>query len=80
ATENRPGVFSFGSADRMVAFARKNKMRVYGHTLIWYRVPGWVSDITDAKTIQAAMNRNIKQVVTRYKNSIDAWDVVNEPL
>ncbi|MBY5880626.1 endo-1,4-beta-xylanase [Rhizobium ruizarguesonis] len=80
ATEKRPGVFSFGSADRMVAFARKNNMRVYGHTLIWYRVPGWVSDITDAKTIQAAMNRHIKQVVTRYKNSIDAWDVVNEPL
>ncbi|MGO8572854.1 endo-1,4-beta-xylanase, partial [Rhizobium ruizarguesonis] len=50
------------------------------HTLIWYRVPGWVSDITDAKTIQAAMIRHIKQVVTRYKNSIDAWDVVNEPL
>ncbi|MBB4290979.1 endo-1,4-beta-xylanase [Rhizobium leguminosarum] len=64
----------------MVAFARKNNMRVYGHTLIWYRVPEWVSDITDAKTLQVAMNRHIKQVVTRYKNSIDAWDVVNEPL
>ena len=79
-TEKRPGVFSFGSADRMVAFARKNNMRVYGHTLIWYRVPGWVSDITEEDHIQAAMNRHIKQVVTRYKNSIDAWDVVNEPL
>lgn len=55
-------------------------MRVYGHTLIWYRVPEWVSEITDAKTIQATMNRHIKQVVTRYKSSIDAWDVVNEPL
>lgn len=80
ATEKRPGVFSFANADRMVAFARKNNMRVYGHTLIWYRVPEWVSDIKDARTIQAAMNRHIKQVVTRYKNSIDAWDVVNEPL
>ncbi|MBX5160043.1 MULTISPECIES: endo-1,4-beta-xylanase [unclassified Rhizobium] len=80
ATEKRPGVFSFRNADRMVAFAQKNNMRVYGHTLIWYRVPEWVSDITDAKAIQATMNRHIKQVVTRYKNSIDAWDVVNEPL
>ncbi|MBB3917400.1 endo-1,4-beta-xylanase [Rhizobium fabae] len=80
ATEKRPGVFSFADADRMVAFARKNNMRVYGHTLIWYRVPDWVSGITDAQTIQAAMNRHIKQVVTRYKRSIDAWDVVNEPL
>ncbi|MBP2444514.1 endo-1,4-beta-xylanase [Rhizobium leguminosarum] len=80
ATEKRPGVFSFKNADRMVAFAQKNNMRVYGHTLIWYRVPEWVSDITDAKAIQATMNRHIKQVVTRYKNSIDAWDVVNEPL
>jgi len=80
ATEKRPGVFSFKNADLMVAFARKNNMRVYGHTLIWYRVPEWVSEITDAKTIQATMNRHIKQVVTRYKNSIDAWDVVNEPL
>ncbi|EJT04697.1 endo-1,4-beta-xylanase [Rhizobium sp. CCGE 510] len=80
ATEKRPGVFSFENADRMVAFAHKNNMRVYGHTLIWYRVPEWVSDITDAKTMQATMNRHIKQVVTRYKNAIDAWDVVNEPL
>ncbi|MBX4888217.1 endo-1,4-beta-xylanase [Rhizobium bangladeshense] len=80
ATEKRPGVFSFGPADRLVAFARKNNMRVYGHTLVWYRTPDWVSAITDAETIRVAMNRHIKQVVTRYKRSIDAWDVVNEPL
>lgn len=80
ATEKTPGVFNFGSADRMVAFATQNNMRVYGTVLIWYRVPGWVSKITDAQTIQAAMSRHIKQVVTRYKGSIDAWDVVNEPL
>ncbi|MBB4190715.1 endo-1,4-beta-xylanase [Rhizobium aethiopicum] len=80
ATEKRPGVFSFGPADQIVAFARKNNMRVYGHTLVWYRTPDWVSAITDAATIRAAMNRHIKQVVGRYKESIDAWDVVNEPL
>ncbi|ANL66886.1 glycoside hydrolase family 10 protein [Rhizobium phaseoli] len=80
ATEKSPGVFSFGGADRMVAFARKNNMRVYGHTLIWYRVPDWVSEITDARALRTVMNRHIKQVVARYKGSIDAWDVVNEPL
>lgn len=80
ATEKSPGVFSFGAADRMVAFERKNNMRVYGHTLIWYRVPDWVSEITDAQALRTVMNRHIKQVVARYKGSIDAWDVVNEPL
>ncbi|MBX5143418.1 endo-1,4-beta-xylanase [Rhizobium lentis] len=80
ATEKNPGVFSFASADRLVAFAQKNNMRVYGHTLIWYRVPDWVSEIADARALRTAMDRHIKQVVARYKSSIDAWDVVNEPL
>ncbi|AGS23016.1 endo-1,4-beta-xylanase [Rhizobium etli] len=80
ATEKMPGVFSFGPADQVVGFARRNNMRVYGHTLVWYRTPDWVSAINDAETIRAAMNRHIKQVVGRYKGSIDAWDVVNEPL
>ncbi|WP_064684907.1 endo-1,4-beta-xylanase [Rhizobium bangladeshense] len=80
ATEKSPGVFSFTGADRVVAFARKNNMRIYGHTLIWYRVPDWVSEITDAQALRTVMNRHIKQVVARYKGSIDAWDVVNEPL
>ncbi|MBY4609637.1 endo-1,4-beta-xylanase [Rhizobium sp. 9T] len=80
ATEKSPGIFSFAGADRVVAFARNNNMRVYGHTLIWYRVPDWVSEITDAQALRTVMNRHIKQVVARYKGSIDAWDVVNEPL
>ncbi|WP_245372636.1 endo-1,4-beta-xylanase [Rhizobium leguminosarum] len=38
ATEKRPGVFSFGSADRMVHLRAKQHEGLWPY-LIWYRVP-----------------------------------------
>ncbi len=80
AVEKRPGVFEFGAADAIVSFAIENQMKIYGHTLIWYRVPGWVDKIDDEAGLRFAMERHIRAVMARYKGKVDAWDVVNEPL
>ncbi len=79
-TEPREGQVNYAPADRIVAFARSIGCSVYGHTLIWYRVPGWVDAITDADILKKAMRRRIGGAVGHFGQDIYAWDVVNEPM
>jgi endo-1,4-beta-xylanase len=82
----QPHRWSFGAADRYVAFGRENGMFVVGHTLIWHRqTPSWVfQDATghpvDRDTLLARMREHISTVIGRYKGKIGGWDVVNEAL
>jgi endo-1,4-beta-xylanase len=51
--EPQRGVFNWGPAVKLVAFAKANKQKVRGHTLVWHnQLPGWlasgVADIADA--------------------------------
>jgi endo-1,4-beta-xylanase len=51
--------------------------------LIWSQdqyTPAWVQAITDPAELQAITDEHIEAVVTRYRDQIDRWDVVNEPL
>lgn len=72
--------YFWDDADYLVNFAVENKLRVHGHTLIWYKhTPSWVSSFSgtkeDWKTI---MKEYIQDVVGRYKGKVASWDVVNE--
>ena len=78
AIEAVPKQFTFDVMDKIVDFAEANAMRVYGHTLIWYRVPAWVERLPDADSVSRAMQRHITTTMTHYAGRIDAWDVVNE--
>ena len=80
AIEAVPKQFTFDVMDKIVDFAEANAMRVYGHTLIWYRVPSWVERLTDPDAVSRAMQRHITTTMTHYAGRIDAWDVVNEVL
>jgi endo-1,4-beta-xylanase len=41
---SQPGVYDFSNADRFVAFAAANRMKVRGHTLVWHQaLPDWVT-------------------------------------
>jgi len=83
-----PGVYEFGPADELVAFAAANDMRVRGHTLVWGRPngpPTWLAPELAAATDPAAHLRDlmldhIDTVAGRYAGRIESWDVVNEPL
>ncbi|KAI5894567.1 glycoside hydrolase family 10 protein [Schizophyllum commune H4-8] len=65
--EPTQGQFSFTGSDALVDFANKNCLLVRGHTLVWHsQLPAYVSAITDAKTLTAAIQSHISGVVGRY--------------
>jgi endo-1,4-beta-xylanase len=79
SVERNPGQFNFQNADRIVAFATANGMKVRGHTLVWYQqLPGWVSALTTADAVREAMLNHIENVMNHFKGVVYAWDVVNE--
>jgi endo-1,4-beta-xylanase len=80
-TEPAPGQFNFALGDAVVEFAASHGQQVKGHTLVWhYALPAWVSALTSADELRAAMVNHITTVVGHYAGQIKAWDVVNEAL
>jgi endo-1,4-beta-xylanase len=80
-TENN---FTYAAADKIVAFAMANNMKVRGHTLVWWQQnPSWLfvnasgGDVTK-DVLLARMRNHISNVVGHFKGKVYAWDVVNE--
>jgi len=74
------GLFRFEDADALADFAIDKGMVLHGHPLIWYtQLPGWVMsmDLQEAETI---MYEHIDALVSRYRDKVALWDVVNEAL
>ena len=79
------GVFTYGPADQLVNFARQNGMNVRGHALVWHRqTPAWMfsenGTPASAERVLERMRNHITNVVTHFKGSVQAWDVVNEAM
>jgi endo-1,4-beta-xylanase len=80
----KPNLFDFDPADEFVAWGKKNKMFIVGHTLIWHnQTPTWffTDDQGKPNTPEQQLDvlrRHIETVAGRYKGKIQAWDVVNE--
>lgn len=82
ATEPSRNSFSYGRGDKLVAYAKKNGMRVRGHALAWHsQVPGWVSSGNFSKAeLLDILKNHIENVVGHYKGDVHEWDVVNEAI
>jgi endo-1,4-beta-xylanase len=86
SVEKTEGSFDYTEADKLVAFAREHGMKVRGHTLVWHRqTPAWVFlDSSGAPAspalLLARMKNHIRNVVSHFKGSVYAWDVVNEAI
>lgn len=79
ATEPTQGNFDFTQGDAVVAFALANGMKVKGHTLLWHnQLPAWLTSMTTASAVRAAMLGHIQGVMQHYDGKVIAWDVVNE--
>lgn len=84
--EPKQGMFTYQEADALVTIAGKNGLKVHGHTLVFGEAnPRWVSDLpygtsTQKMAVKQVMVNHIANVVSHYKNTVDSWDVVNEPL
>ena len=73
--------FDFKNGDRIASFARDHDLRMRGHTLAWYgAMPAWTESIATAEEAERELSRHIEHVVTRYRDAVWSWDVVNEPL
>ncbi|NQX01330.1 endo-1,4-beta-xylanase, partial [bacterium] len=81
-----PERYQFDSADAYFEYAKKRKMEVIGHTLVWHsQTPRWVFEGADGKPatkeeLLKRMRDHIHTVAGRYKGKVKGWDVVNEAL
>lgn len=79
------GTFNYTNADKIVAFAQANGIRVRGHCLCWHnQVPSWVfKDGTATASKELVLQRlrtHITIVMNHFKGKVYAWDVVNEAI
>jgi len=78
--------YYWNDADSIAAFAKRNNLKLRGHTLCWHnQTPRWF--FTDSAGNQVSkevllqrLKDHITTVVKRYKGTIYAWDVVNEAI
>lgn len=78
--EPQPGRANYDYTEQVVEWCRERKIRCKGHPLVWdHRAasPQWLPD--DFKEIERLSNTRVREIVARFKNRIDVWDVVNEP-
>ncbi len=84
AIEPTQGVYNWGPADQLVAFAQAHHQLVRGHTLMWHnQLPSWLTTGVSNGTISDSQLREIlkQHVMTEvghFKGKIWAWDVANE--
>jgi endo-1,4-beta-xylanase len=77
------GKFAWENADKILAFAQANQLKLRGHTLCWHQqTPKWFftkngQEVSKEELLQR-LKTHIFAVVGRYKGQIYAWDVVNE--
>jgi endo-1,4-beta-xylanase len=84
ALEPTEGNFTYTAADKIVAFAMANNMKVRGHTLVWHsQNPSWLfvdssgNDVS-ADVLLSRMRNHITNVMKHFHGKVYAWDVVNE--
>jgi endo-1,4-beta-xylanase len=73
--------YNFDMADKMVAYCKKNDIKVNAHTLIWHsQLPAFARRIQSVDSFKTFFNDHIKTVAGRYDGKVYSWDVVNEAL
>ncbi|MBR4729504.1 MAG: endo-1,4-beta-xylanase, partial [Prevotella sp.] len=81
-TEPQEGQFNWENADRIANFCRANGIKLRGHCLMWHSQIGrWMTaEGTTKEQFYARMKNHIQAVVSRYKDVVYCWDVVNEAM
>lgn len=79
----QPGwnTYNFDLADKLVAFAQKNNIKVNAHTLIWHsQLPAFMHGMENADSVRRYFENHILTIAGRYDKKVYSWDVVNEAL
>lgn len=77
------GKFCFEEADKIVAFAKENGMRMRAHAPVWHaQTPDWFFKQGDRpaprELVYERMEQHIKTVAEHFGNAVYCYDVVNE--
>lgn len=74
-------VYNFDLADKMMAYGKKNNIKINGHTLIWHsQLPAFARNIKSVDSFRTFFTNHITTVASRYDGQMYSWDVVNEAL
>ena len=82
----KEGEFHWENADKIANFCRKNGIKLRGHNLCWHsQFADWMFTDKKGKPVKkevfyARLKKHIQAIVTRYKDIIYCWDVVNEAM
>ena len=72
-------IFRRPAPDLVVEYCEKNNIDIKGHCLLWQMIyPDWLPD--DKEKVKPYIVKRFREIAERYKDKINAWDVVNEPL
>ena len=76
------GSFRFDAPDALADFAAANRMRLFGHALVWHEEEPVALKRLDGQPerFRLAVSNYIAAVAGRYRGRAVAWDVVNEPV
>lgn len=86
SVQPQKGKFNWGNADKIADFCRQNGIKLRGHCLMWHSQIGrWMYQDEKGNPLPKEeffknMKEHITAVVTRYKDIVYAWDVVNEAI
>jgi len=73
--------YNFDLADKLVAFAEKNNIKINAHNLIWHsQLPAFMRHMQSADSVKQYFVNHITKVASRYDGKVYSWDVVNEAL
>ena len=85
-THPSEGVWTFERADSIANFCRRNHIRMRGHNLLWHNQgTEWMlydkkGRFVKPEVFYARLRDHIHTVVSRYKDIVYCWDVVNEAM
>ena len=80
------GVWNWEKADKIANFCRENGIKLRGHCLCWHsQFADWMFTDKKGKPVKKEvfyerLREHIHAVVSRYKDIVYAWDVVNEAM
>lgn len=77
------GHFTFEDADKIVAFAKANGIRIRGHAPVWHnQTPDWFHQMgsrpATRELVYERLDAHIKTLAEHFGNDVYCWDVVNE--
>jgi endo-1,4-beta-xylanase len=80
--EPQPGVFNYGPADQLIAFAGQNRIAVRGHVLVWHNQnPSWVNEqAATPGQLRDILREHVIETARHFKGKLYEWDVLNEAL